>query len=119
MDIAGIYDLNISLQDNPESVMQRFYIVPQLTETCISGINFIANNSMVIDGENRRLTCKINNEQFSFIGEPKLSYYNCWALIQKLNTVVAASSDVGVNSEHLIQPSNVQARIEEIDSEIY
>jgi hypothetical protein len=60
---------------------------------------------MVIDGENRRVTCKINNEQFSFIGEPKLSDYNCSALIQKLNAVVAASSDGGVNSEHLIQPS--------------
>jgi hypothetical protein len=33
MDIVGIYDLSISLEDNPESVMQRFYIVPQLTET--------------------------------------------------------------------------------------
>jgi hypothetical protein len=32
---------------------------------------------------------------------------------------VAASSDVGVNSEHLIQPSNVQARIEDVNSEIY
>ena len=69
-------------KSNTESVMQRFYIVPQLTETCILGIDFIANNSMVIDGENRRVTCKINEEQFSFIGEPKLSDYNCSALIQ-------------------------------------
>jgi hypothetical protein len=119
MDIAGIYDLSISLGDNPESVMQRFYIVPQLTETCILGIDFITNNSMVIDGENRRETCKINDEQFPFIGEPKLSEYNCSALIQKLNAVVAASSDVGINSEHLIQPPNVQARIKDVNSEIY
>jgi hypothetical protein len=41
MDIAGIYDLNISLEDNPESVMRRFYIFPQLTESCILGIDFI------------------------------------------------------------------------------
>ena len=101
MDIAGIYDLSIRLDDIPESVMQRFYIVSQLTETCILGIDFITSNSMVIDGENRRVTCRINDEQFLFVGEPKLSDYNCSALMQKLNALVAKSDGNRVNSERL------------------
>ena len=41
MDIAGIYDLNVSLDNSLDTVAQRFYIVPALTETCILGIDFI------------------------------------------------------------------------------
>jgi hypothetical protein len=41
MDIAGIYDLNVSLDNSSDTTAQRFYIVPALTETCILGIDFI------------------------------------------------------------------------------
>jgi hypothetical protein len=90
-----------------------------LRKSCRS--DFSGQNSLPEsnDGTLLTVTCKINDEQFSFIGEPKLSDYNCSALIQKLNAFVAASNDVGVNSEHLIHPSNVQARIEDVNSEIY
>jgi hypothetical protein len=44
MDIAGIYDLNVSFDYSSDTVPQRFYIVPKLTETCILGIDFITKN---------------------------------------------------------------------------
>jgi hypothetical protein len=91
MDIVGIYDLNVSLDNSSDATAQRFYIVPALTETCILGIDFITKNAMIIDGETRRVTCTINKKHFSFTGETDITEYNCSALIQKLNAVVATS----------------------------
>ena len=107
MDISGIYDLNVSLDNSLDTIAQRFYIVPALTETCILGIDFITSNAMIIDGETRRVTCTINNKHFSFTGETNVTEYNCSALIQKLNAVVAASDDDKANSEHLLNSPNV------------
>ena len=119
MDIAGIYDLNVSLDNSSDATAQRFYIVPALTETCILGIDFITSNAMVIDGESRRVTCTINNKHFSFTGETNVTEYNCSALIQKCNAVVAASDDVRANSEHLLNSPNICAKIEDVNSEKY
>jgi hypothetical protein len=99
MDISGIYDLNVSLDNSLDTIAQRFYIVPALTETCILGIDFITSNAMSIDGETRRVTCTINNKHFSFMGETNVTEYNCSALIQKLNAVVATSDDDRANSD--------------------
>ena len=51
MDISGIYDLNVSLDNSLDTIAKRFYIVPALTESCILGIDFITSNAMVIDGQ--------------------------------------------------------------------
>jgi hypothetical protein len=121
MDISGIYDLNVSLSlDNSlDTIAQRFYIVPALTETCILGIDFITSNAMIIDGESRRVTCTINNKHFSCTGETNVTEYNCSALIQKLIAVVAASADDKAKSEHLLNSPNICAKIEDVNSEKY
>jgi hypothetical protein len=38
MDIAGIYDLDISLENSSNFFAQRFHVVPKLTEKYILGI---------------------------------------------------------------------------------
>ena len=119
MDIAGIYDLNVSLDNSSDATAQRFYIIPALTETCILGIDFITKNAMIIDGEIRRVTCSINNKHFSFMGETRVTEYNCSALIQTLNAVVATSDDDRANSEHLLNSPNICAKIEDVNSEKY
>jgi hypothetical protein len=110
IDIAGIYDFNVSLDNSSDATAQRFYIVPALTETCILGSNFITKNAMVIDGETRRVTCNINDKHFSFMRETNVTEYNCSAVIQKLNAVVATSDDDRENSELLLNSPNICAR---------
>jgi hypothetical protein len=119
MEITGIYDLNVSLDNNNESVKQRFFIVPQLTETCILGIDFIIDNAMILDGETRRVTYKINGRNFSFAGETQNSNYKCLALIQKLNDTVAKSMKNEENSERKLDSPASRIVIEDVNSEIY
>jgi hypothetical protein len=75
MDILGVYNLNISLDDNIEMVEQKFFVVPQLSETCILGIDFITENALVLDGETRRVTYKMKGKTFSLIAETGNSSY--------------------------------------------
>ena len=65
MDIVGVYKLNISLDDNAEIVEQKFFVVPQLSETCILGIDFITENALVLDSETRRVNYKIKGRAYS------------------------------------------------------
>lgn len=51
MDILGVYSLRINLDSNAEELEQKFFVVPQLTETCILGIDFITENALVLDGK--------------------------------------------------------------------
>jgi hypothetical protein len=69
MDILGVYNLNISLDNNAEVVEQKFFVVPQLAETCILGIDFITENALVLDGESRRVTYKMKGKTSSLIAD--------------------------------------------------
>jgi hypothetical protein len=51
------------------------------------------------------------------MGENNVTEYNCSALIQKLNAVVATSDDDRANSELLLNPPNICTKIEDVNSE--
>ena len=53
------------------------------------------------------------------MGENNVTEYNCSALIQKLNAVVATSDDDRANSERLLNSPNIGAKIEDVNSEKY
>ena len=75
MDIVGVYKLNISLDDNAEIVEQKFVVVPQLSETCILGIDFITEIALVLDSETRRVTYKMKGKTVSLKAETGNSSY--------------------------------------------
>jgi hypothetical protein len=75
-EIAGIYELPISLEANAHSLNQQFYIIPKLTETCILGMDFITRKSVVLNGKTRKLSYMIDNKTFTVNDEiKKLRHY--------------------------------------------
>jgi hypothetical protein len=105
MDISGVYDLNISLDNNAECIRQKFFIVPKLTETCILGIDFVTENAIALNGETRRVTYKINGKSFSFIADTSTLGNEYSNLIQKLNASVATSAKIRKNMSDNVEIS--------------
>ncbi len=76
MTIAGIYDLPIKLDANKDEIYLKFYVIPNLTETCVLGMDFITRNAVTYDGKTRKLTYTINNKTFTIDDEVKrLTHY--------------------------------------------
>ena len=69
MTIKGIYELDISISNHNCPIRQIFHVVPHLTENCILGMDFIANNSVKFNGQTRKLSYKSNNNKFCLIGK--------------------------------------------------
>ena len=76
MTIAGIYELPIRLDANNDEIYQQFYVIPNLTETCVLGMDFITQNAVTYNGKTRKLTYTINNKTFTIDEEVKrLTHY--------------------------------------------
>jgi len=119
MDIIGVYQLSTSLDDNAEIVKQKFFIVPQLTETCILGIDFITENALVLDGENRRVTYKIKGKTYSLIADTGTSSYDYSPIIQLLNATVAKAMNKGENTAVKVETPISKVVIDDVNSEIF
>jgi hypothetical protein len=119
MDISGVYDLNISLDNNAECIRQKFFIVPKLTETCILGIDFVTENAIALNGETRRVTYKINGKSFSFIADTSTLGNEYSNLIQKLNASVATSAKIRKNMSDNVEISKSKIVIEDVNCEMY
>jgi hypothetical protein len=119
MDILGVYNLNISLDDNIEMVEKKFFVVPQLSETCILGIDFITENALVLDGETRQVTYKMLRKTFSLIAETGNSIYAYSPLIQLLNATVATSNEKGDNIALKVENPVSKVIIDDVNSEMY
>jgi hypothetical protein len=119
MDILGVYKLNISLNDNTEIAEQKFFVVPQLKETCILGIDFITKNALVLDGETRRVIYKIEGKTFSLKADTRDSAYEYTPLIQLLNAAVAETSSNRENIAVKVEKPVSKVIIDDKNSEMY
>jgi hypothetical protein len=72
MTIAGIYGLPISLDVNKNEIYQQFYVIPNITETCVIGMHFITRNAVTYKCKARKLTYTINNKTFTIDDEEKI-----------------------------------------------
>jgi hypothetical protein len=119
MDILGVYKLNISLDHNAEIVEQKFYVVPQFTETCTLGIDFITENALVLDGETRRVNYKIKGRTYSLIADTGNSNYAYSPLIQLLNATVANPINKGEIIAVKVETPVSKVKIDDVNSEMY
>lgn len=55
MPSKGLYDITITIKGCPPFV-HSFYIVPNLTEKCILGLDFIYQHNLLVDGSKRIVT---------------------------------------------------------------
>jgi hypothetical protein len=92
--------IKYNLDDNAEVVEHKCFVVPQLTETCILGIEFITENALVLDRETCRVTYKIKGKTVSLIADTGESIYAYSPLIQFLNATVANT----INKQSPTQP---------------
>ncbi len=69
MEITGIYEIPIRISNHDKQLKQIFHIVPTLTEQCILGIDFISKNSVNFDGKTRKLTYKVDKNEYWVIGK--------------------------------------------------
>ena len=70
MEILGTYDISIRIHTNDfNTIRQTFHILPNLTETCILGIDLIVNHSIKLDSLIRRLTYTYNDTKYHVIGK--------------------------------------------------
>ena len=57
IETMGAYDIDIRIHTNDtNTIRQTFHILPNLTEPCILGLDFITNHSIILDGMNHRIT---------------------------------------------------------------
>jgi hypothetical protein len=119
MDILGAYKLNISLDNNAKIVEQIFFVVPQLSETCILGIDFITKNALILDGKTRRVTYKMKGKTFSLIADTGNSSYAYSSLIQLLNATVANTNDNRENIALKVEKPVSKVIIDDVNSEMY
>ena len=119
MTIAGIYDLRISIAHNDAEIQQRFFIVPQLTETCILGIDFITDNAMILNGETRRVSYKVDSKIFEFDAETNDPSINCSPLIQRLNAIAASEQGTKENSGEKLDEQRSKIVIDDVHLEKY
>lgn len=70
METIGSFLINIKIhtQDNGK-IRQHFHAIPNLTEACILGIDFITNNSVRIDSITRRISYTNNQNRYYTIGK--------------------------------------------------
>ena len=118
MEITGIYELPIRIYNHNRQIIQTFHIVPLLTEHCILGIDFISKNSVNFNGKTRKLTYKVDNNEYYVIGKldrasiknppltlvenklPELRIEDIFSEIHRasLNKLIAANQDVVANT---------------------
>ena len=70
METIGTFEINVSLHRNDkENIKQIFHAIPNLTEACILGIDFITNNKIKIDSHTRQISYTNNNDEYRVIGK--------------------------------------------------
>jgi hypothetical protein len=100
-------------------VEQKFFVVPQLSETCILGIDFITENALVLDGETRRVTYKMKGKTVSLKAETGNSSYAYSPLIQLLNVTVVTTNEKGDNIALKVENPVSKVIIDDVNSEMY
>ncbi len=70
MESIGAFEINIRIHGQDKSkIKQLFHAIPNLTEPCILGIDFITNNSLRIDSLTRRISYINNQNRYHIIGK--------------------------------------------------
>lgn len=70
METIGTFEIDITLhQKDKGKIRQIFHAIPNLTEACILGIDFITNNRIKIDSLTREIAYTNNDNEYSIIGK--------------------------------------------------
>jgi hypothetical protein len=62
MKISRLYEIPISVDSKTNTIKQQFYVIPNLTKTCLLGMDFIKTNSVILKGIARKLSYIINKK---------------------------------------------------------
>ena len=69
IETMGAYDIDIRIHTNDtNTIRQTFHILPNLTEPCILGLDFITNHNIKLDSMTRRITYTNNETRYHVIG---------------------------------------------------
>jgi hypothetical protein len=63
MKISRLYEIPISVDSKTNTIKQQFYVIPNLTETCLLGMDFITTNSFTFKGIARKLSYVVNKKR--------------------------------------------------------
>ena len=70
MKTIGTFSINLKIHSQDyRKIRQLFHAIPNLTEPCILGIDFITNNNVRIDSPSRRITYTSNQSRYHVIGK--------------------------------------------------
>ena len=70
IETMGAYDIDIRIHTNDtNTIRQTFHILPNLTEPCILGLDFITNHNIKLDSMTRRITYTNNETRYHVIGK--------------------------------------------------
>ena len=70
METIGTFEIDVKMHAHDSSkIRQLFHAIPNLTEACILGIDFITNNSIRIDSVSRRISYVSDQNRYHVIGK--------------------------------------------------
>ena len=70
METIGTFEIDVKIHSHDGSkIRQLFHAIPNLTEACILGIDFITNNSVRIDSVSRRISYVSDQNRYHIIGK--------------------------------------------------
>ena len=71
LEIKGILELPLSLDVNENIISNQFYVLPNITETCILGIDFLTRNSIIFNSKRKQLSYVVNKNRITINDEIK------------------------------------------------
>ena len=70
METIGTFEIDVKIHSHDgNKIRQLFHAIPNLTEACILGIDFITNNSIRIDSVSRRISYISDQNRYYVIGK--------------------------------------------------